>query len=214
VIELGCFDAKTIDYLPAMPELYYGLDANWNGGLNAGRERWREFSNVSLSECYSPDHLPSDSGQFDTVICMETLEHLPPDEVGRYLDWLADVTGGMVFITVPNEIGGLFLAKWIAKAMLYGNSYTYSWREFLAAVRGRSDEVERNQHKGFDYRQLIAAVSQRFEILQIEGMPIRSLPLSCAVTICIIATAKSHSRHPVHAREARRDFDAVRHPAA
>ncbi len=31
VLELGCFDRKTIDYLPLKPLRYLGFDASWEG---------------------------------------------------------------------------------------------------------------------------------------------------------------------------------------
>lgn len=40
VLELGCFDAKTIHFLPVLPERYVGLDANWEGGLDLAKTTW------------------------------------------------------------------------------------------------------------------------------------------------------------------------------
>lgn len=193
VFELGCFDAKTLRYLPGMPELYHGMDANWDGGLTSGRRMWGQLPNVCLSECTSPNHLPSPDLSFDTVICMETFEHLPPQELDCYLDRLAALTDGLLLITVPNEIGSVFLAKWIMKTALYGNSYRYSFRELAALLFGRTEMVERNQHKGFDYRRLISAIGERFDVLAVTGLPFVQLPVRCGVTIGIVA--KSSARH-------------------
>ena len=33
IVELGCFDARSLDYLTGY-DSYYGFDAGWEGGLN------------------------------------------------------------------------------------------------------------------------------------------------------------------------------------
>lgn len=40
VVELGCFDAKTIDFLPTKPDLYVGFDAEWENGLSLAKKKW------------------------------------------------------------------------------------------------------------------------------------------------------------------------------
>ena len=43
VLELGCFDGKSIEFLPHAPKYYEGWDANWEGGLDIARKK---FANV------------------------------------------------------------------------------------------------------------------------------------------------------------------------
>src|SRR6267154_826958 len=57
VLELGCFDAKTIDFLPVMPDRYVGLDANWEGGLDIAREKWRGAKSFQFLACSTPDDM-------------------------------------------------------------------------------------------------------------------------------------------------------------
>src|SRR4051812_44578613 len=54
IIELGCFDGKTLELLDQPPAHYLGLDANWEGGLDAGKLRYRDMPNVEMRLCRKP----------------------------------------------------------------------------------------------------------------------------------------------------------------
>jgi hypothetical protein len=213
VVELGCFDAKSIDYLPQQPDFYLGLDANWGGGLDLGRDRWKGTPFVQLACCTAPGDLPTGMAPFDTVISMETLEHLPSREVELYLDGLAAIARGIVLITVPNEIGLVFAFKWLFKAALRRNTYAYSFREWLAATLGKTDRIKRNQHKGFDYRRLVDSVARRFEILEVTPLPVRWLPVRLGVTIGVVAQSRQLSGVPLP-HQAERSAERSGHRAA
>jgi hypothetical protein len=194
VVELGCYDAKSIEHLPRLPDYYLGLDANWDGGLDIGRSRWRDVPQVELTCCTAPDDVPAGLDPFDTVICMETIEHLPPGDLNQYLDRLAAIAGGLVVVTVPNEIGPVFSGKWLFKAALRRNTNRYSAREWLAATLGQTDKVQRREHKGFDYRRLIDSLAERFEILEVSPLPLSWLPVRFGVTIGIVARSRPSFR--------------------
>lgn len=190
VLELGCFDGKTIDFLPTKPECYQGYDANWEGGLEIGRKRFANDANVILSECQTPDQMTDAEVPFDTTICMETFEHIPDALVEPYLKRLADLTTGHLFITVPNERGSIFVAKYFAKKCIGQKGYKYTLKEFLNAAIGRLHCVERNEHKGFDYKRLVRQVSKYFDVEKVSGAPMHWLPASMNMTICIRAKSK------------------------
>ena len=40
VLELGCHDGKVIEFLPKMPSIYKGYDANWENGIELARKRF------------------------------------------------------------------------------------------------------------------------------------------------------------------------------
>ena len=48
IIELGCFDGKLLDYLPNFPEKYLGLDANWEGGLELAKRKYKDKKNIRI----------------------------------------------------------------------------------------------------------------------------------------------------------------------
>ena len=94
---------------------------------------------------------------------------------------------------MPVEIGPVFLAKFIAKRTFAdlesGDTETYTLAEVIAATRGQTEKVERFEHKGFDYRKLIALLREYFSVTHIEGIPFRSLP-ALSFQVGIIAEPK------------------------
>ena len=116
VLELGCFDAKSIPWLPQAPKTYVGLDAGWEGGLALARQQWPEYE---FHECGKPQQMSAAVAgrKFDAAVAMETLEHIPPAMLGSCLDELfrALPPEGILLASVPVEIGPMFLAKWAAK---------------------------------------------------------------------------------------------------
>jgi len=185
VLELGCFDGKTITYLPVMPEAYVGLDANWEGGLEIAREKWKEQRTFRFLYCATPDDVQLNE-RFDVSICMETLEHVPPDMVERYLAKLCDLTERYVLITVPNEKGLVFAVKYLVKMVAKGDSLECTLPEFVDQTLGRMHKVRRREHRGFDYDLIIAAVSKYFDIVDVSPYPIRTLPKALGFGVGIV----------------------------
>lgn len=191
IIELGCYDAKTIEFLDCVPETYLGLDANWEGGLDAGRLKWKDLSNVELRSCRRPEDIPAAQKPFDVGVCMETLEHVPPDIVEPYLKRLSEVINGHLFITVPIERGLVFLLKHGLKRILGMKDDPFAQGEFFNCVIGKLDKVARREHKGFDDRVLVHQIEKYFDIVNVSGvfpgLPIASMNL----TIGIVARTRN-----------------------
>lgn len=193
VVELGCYDGKTIRFLPSPPARYVGLDANWEHGLEIGRSAWREHPEYSFLECTSPDHIPNDE-RFDLAVCMETLEHVPPSLVDPFLAKLAAITHGWAFITVPNEKGPVFAVKFLLKKLLIGDAPNYSAREFWSALAGRMDAVQRDEHKGFDYDEIVRAVARHFDVVRVQPYPLSWLHRALGFGVVIVARSRVAAR--------------------
>ncbi len=193
VFELGCFDGKAIRSLPRVPSRYVGCDANWEGGLDLARNAWRATPGIEFRECRAPSDIRLDGETFDAVICMDTLEHLPPDALPAYVDLLARATRGFVLLTVPNEKGIAFAAKYLVKAILGGND-PYTLREALDAARGRLDRVARSEHKGFDYAQVVRLLGRRLAIESVSGIPFGGLPVAWNASVGIVLRANRFVR--------------------
>lgn len=195
IVELGCFDAKAIKHLPHAPQLYVGLDADWEGGLELARKAYGERPEVRLIKATSPDALHEfKDDTFDLAIALETLEHIPDPIMRDYLAELARVTDGYLLVSVPNEMGPVFLAKHLMKMARYGGVDTYSTREIVAATLRQPHKVSRDQHKGFDYRALIRDIERHFKVLRIEGVPAMGLPPALSLTVGIIAKTRGKHR--------------------
>jgi len=191
VLELGCFDGKLIDFLPEVPERYRGFDANWEGGLDQAKARWGARENISFVQASRPTEMQFDDDEkFTVAVSMETLEHIPPEDVDDYLSLLAQHLNGYLFVTVPNEKGLMFLAKWLVKSLLSKDAGKYTFPEVLNATLGRMERVARNEHKGFDYAVLRQQISRHFDVVKVAGLPFQFLPCPLSFGIGIIAKSK------------------------
>lgn len=191
VLELGCFDGKLIEFFPEAPTYYKGFDANWEGGLDKAYEKWGSFTNYSFFQACTPEDMHfGDDERFDIAVVMETLEHVPPEMIDGYLEKIAPRLDGYLFITVPNEKGVVFLAKWLTKRVFSKDAEEYSRKELLDAFLGRMNLVKRTEHKGFDYASLVAQVAEYFEVIKVSGHPFRFLPTSLCFGVGIVAKSR------------------------
>lgn len=184
-VELGCYDGRTLEHLPRVPDRYVGYDANWEGGLDIARTKWvghpeREFRHA---ECAADIDATE---RFHVGICMETLEHIADDLVDDYVDALADIVERRLYVTLPNEQRFPFVVKYIYHALV-GGGEPYAPREAINAALGRLHRVKRKDHKGFDYRDMIRRIERRFIIDSVEGQPIPELPAWVSMGVSIIA---------------------------
>lgn len=186
IVELGCFDAKLLDFI-GHPAYYLGIDAGWENGLSSAQQKWADQAHIELLKCASPDQIP-ERGYFDAGVCMETLEHLSDELADAYIAKLSRMVRGTLFITVPNEHGLMFAAKHVAKILAGANgAEQYSLKDATMLTLSKTSAVERNEHKGFDYRRLVDTVSQHFKTVKLSGIfPSRYPALS--MTVGIIAS--------------------------
>lgn len=197
VLEVGCFDGRSIEHLPQRPSIYLGLDANWEGGVDLGRSRWQGHPGVRFEICSTPGELREYAkGQcFDTTLCLETLEHVAPDLLEAYVEEIARVTTGYFIVTVPNEKGPVFLVKYIVKR-LFGDYFRYRPSEVLAAFLGRMDRVRRDDHKGFDYDAIIRLIARHFDLVEVSPYPFRHFPKWAGFGVGIVGRARVASQAP------------------
>jgi 2-polyprenyl-3-methyl-5-hydroxy-6-metoxy-1,4-benzoquinol methylase len=189
VIELGCHDGKLLKYLSFQPTRYAGYDANWEDGIDLAKKEWKGHAGYEFYTCNTPSAFNPGLNKFDIAVCMETLEHLPLNELREYLARLKASTSGYLFVTVPNEKGPLFLLKYGVKKIFLKVDEPYSWRELFYAAGGNLSKVKRNEygHKGFDYKTLVLLMKEYFTILSIDTIPFSFLPSWMNFSIGIIA---------------------------
>ncbi len=146
---------------------------------------------------------------FDTVICMEVLEHvLDLPAVVRDLARLAR-PGGRVIISVPVETGLPFLAKQTVRTVLgwrgvgdYPGITAYSAGEFWKSIFAGSrqhivrPELEEgglvsHDHKGFNWRVLKGLLESQFRLERVTGTPVPWLPPSLNSQVWFVGTMSS-----------------------
>lgn len=194
ILELGCFDGKAIEFLEHLPKHYAGYDANWEGGLDIGKEKWKDKHGYEFNLCTSTEDFTPKENYFDISICQETMEHLLLADLDIYIDRLARATKSYCFISVPNEKGIVFLAKHISKKLTQDKEdlEAYSLAEVFYATTGNLKKVKRNEtsHKGFDYSELQKKLQNYFEIVEVNGIPFGWLPASLSFTVGFVCKRK------------------------
>ena len=161
-----------------MPACYYGFDKNWEDGLSIGREKYADDLNKSIFffEISQSEQIIYPRPMLDLAVCMETLEHIPPEKVGKYIEKIASLKPKYFIVTVPNESGIVFLLKHLIKSMFKMNPDVYSPKELYYALTYQAEKIKRNQHKGFDWRELRELLQQHFVIKKTEGLPFITNP--------------------------------------
>lgn len=197
IVELGCFDGRAVDYAPRPPARYLGLDADWEGGLSSARAKFAGRSEISLIATRTPDVLEQfGDGSFNVAVSLETLEHIPDPVMLDYLAQLARVTDGILLVSVPNEMGPVFLLKHMIKRAVFRSGDKYTVRELVAATLRQPHKVARREHKGFSYVSLVRAMRRHFDIVSVQGIASLGLPPSLSLTVGIVARTKPRGAAP------------------
>lgn len=99
VLELGCYAAELLDYLPPYDLYYVGLDID-RGALRVAKNRHHiETLQVDLNAWSLPF-----KAKFDVIVCTETLEHLrdPEKILIQFKELLSKQ--GVILLSLPNEV--------------------------------------------------------------------------------------------------------------
>lgn len=192
VLELGCFDARSLDYFPeGINFTYTGLDQGWEKGLSSAMEKFNNDPKKKFYRIDTPSEiLPFD--KHDVTICLETLEHLPLQELEDFIEKLSLKTKKIALISVPNEIGIIFFFKHFSKFFGRMEPEPYTFTEAFWQILGKTNRVHRLQgsHKGFNYKDLITLIEKYFVIEKTESIPFTFLPVQFGFNIGIVARPK------------------------
>lgn len=181
IFELGCFDARSLSYIDPRPDFYVGLDADWEGGIDQVRENFKSNKRYTFLKSLNPSDIDQFTEvQFDCSLTLETLEHIDPKIIPKYIEKISLITDGFLIVTVPNEKGILFLTKYLIKKLfIKQGEYKYSWSELFHAFIGNMEKVERHQHKGFDWEILREQIQEKFTCIEQSGVQFSFLPTFC-----------------------------------
>lgn len=196
MLELGCYDGKTIDFLDNKPTVYSGYDANWEGGLDIAKIKWKDNTAYAFHACETPADFSNNQLLYDISICLETLEHIPAKDLEDYIKLLSIKTTKYCLISVPNEKGLVLFFKHIIKSITQSKKETesYSLSELLYGTIGKMSKVERIDcgHKGFDHSDLAKILQKYFIIHKIESIPYARIPKVFGFNIGFVLQKKPH----------------------
>jgi len=194
VIEIGCFDGRSIEYLSGTPKEYYGFDAGWDGGLDLAQVKYADKGWCFLKTTRAEDiYLPADRIA-SLAISLETLEHIAPELIEKYLNKISSILDGYFLVTVPNEKGIVFLLKYLAKLFFFGGKNKYRISEVCFATFGLMHLVDRSEHKGFDWKRMLGQLSQHFDVIEVAGVHFPILPAALNPQIGFVLATKNYTR--------------------
>lgn len=175
VVEIGCGEGYLIPTLSKYSDRVVAVDVS-EKMLNTAKSYF-SFPNTAfmLDDITSPQHQELTTAQYDWVICLEVLEHLPKWDVGvRNLIRLIR-PGGMLLISMPVEVGLPLLLKEIGRIASYGRGSGWKRGHFVRKLFGSRFSVPRENygsHMGFDYREVLL----RFRGFSVEVKNISFFP--------------------------------------
>lgn len=195
LLDYGCGDGTFLQMLldlPRRPATLVGAEIS-DDLIEDCRSRFASVADVSFVRT---DALPvAGPGSYDTVVCMEVLEHVV--DVRPVLDHFERLLapGGHVIISVPVETGVPVLIKQSARRLAgwrgigdYPGVTPYSLRELAASFLATSQSqlarpvftdahgCRSHDHKGFNWMFVRDEVARRFRVVETAGSPVRWLP--------------------------------------
>lgn len=200
ILELGCNDATSLDYIPLALDRYVGFDAGWQSGwkdgvaygLEAARLRYAGIENIEFHKSDDFSDILGLAEAFDFALVLETFEYLEPSTLEAYISALAAKLGpsGQLVSTMPNEKGIAVLLKHFGSRISGVRRSVYSpWELFQAAI-GRTGSIPRGTRgrKGFDYQQIASLARRHFRYVRLESVGLSFLPCCMSLNVGLVAS--------------------------
>lgn len=207
VIDVGCGDGTFLAMLmrsTSPPAQAVGMELK-DEVVDDCRARYGDIEGLEFVK-RSSTFVDENEHAFETVICMEVLEHvIALDDAVRDLARLARA-GGRIIVSVPVETGIPLLAKQTARTLLgwrgvgdYPGITPYTagelWKSTIAGsqqhiVRPELEEggLVSYDHKGFNWRVLKRLLERHFRLERVSGTPIPWLPASLNSQVWFVGT--------------------------
>ena len=199
VLELGCNDARSIEYIPVPIRRYMGLEAGWrsgweNGkayGLESAQVRFRDDPHLEFRRSERYEDLERVPGKFDVAIVLETFEYLEPSKLETYVSVLSEklIDDGAILATMPNEKGVPLLVKALGSRLSGVPRSGYTPAQFWNALIGRLDRVPRalRGRRGFDYQMMSEIIWRYFPHGYLESVEPANAPLWLSLNVGLVA---------------------------
>ena len=151
------------------------------------------FPNITVTQHFSPD-----MGKFGRIACLETIEHLPENELHELFDNIKSVLkeDGFCLFTFPIEHGFISLLKNCYRMVTGRDKYASIGRTFrrllgLPVQREPQEKLSEcnyiYSHIGFDCRKMIEKIRQHFVITKIHVLPMGYISFGLGNSIAVIA---------------------------
>jgi hypothetical protein len=123
-------------------------------------------------------------------VALETLEHIPEDEVVKIIKDISTIKPRIFICSVPVELGPAIWIKNVASSIVgYSRHKEYKWIETFWAGLYRLNKIPAHDihHKGFDWRWLERTIRHNMRILEIRRFPFSFLPAAVSSSIFIVS---------------------------
>jgi hypothetical protein len=199
ILELGCNDARSLDYVPVPVKRYVGLDAGWRSGWKDGKAcgleaailRYGGRPHYEFRRSERCEDLEQVSGKFDLAIVLETFEYLEPTAMVDYVNALSRKLHdhGSILSTMPNEKGVPLLVKTVGSTLSGVPRSGYTPRQFWNALMGRMDRVPRalRGRRGFDYAATAELIGRYFSRMELDSVEPARAPLWLSLNVGLAA---------------------------
>ena len=196
IVDIGCGHCEVFNELikTDLNFEYLGIEPK-ESLIKKAKINYSNFQRFNIIEGLA-DSLIEKLEEVDYFLALETLEHIPENNVLDIILKIKEKRPKAFLFTVPNEIGPAILIKNLGSFLMSYKRYKeYSFKETLNAglykihklpphseQKGNSFMVG---HKGFDYRFLIYQIHQHMQIKSIGKNPFDWIPSLVAPSIFV-----------------------------
>lgn len=193
ILEIGCGPAKLYSVLTEFfPITYLGCEIH-PAFVEAARSRHGDQPNFEITDqSITSGNVSLEN--WDIIVALETLEHIPEHDVVRLIEKIAKAHSGLFVCSVPVEIGPTVWLKnvgaWLCR---YPRYQEYKWKETFWAGCYQLDKIPLHQtgHIGFDWRWLAQTIRHNMRITSLRHLPCRWLPAAVSSSVFIVAESRS-----------------------
>ena len=190
VFEIGAASGKLYSVINEHFDIQYSGVEMQEDRVEVAKSRFGQNSNFSIYCGRAEEHtdLLKDC---DIVVALETMEHIPENNVVRIIEQVAAARPKLFVCSVPVEVGPAIWIKNVGSCLMgYHVRYQdYTWSETFWSGLYRLDKVRTHgySHRGFDWRWLSQTIRYNMNLFQLRSLPFNFIPLSFSPSVMFIA---------------------------
>ena len=178
IVDIGCGHAHLFEVLNSSFNIeYYGIEKSLTfvDHLETKKKKNNNFNFIH-------DYAQGQSKLFkwaDVIISLETLEHIPDDQITNLIIEIGKVKPDIFFSSVPNEVGPIIWIKNIYSLLInYDRHKEYNLKDTFFSGIGMFHLVREHAagHRGFDWRKLYKLINKNYQVSEILTSPYNFMP--------------------------------------